>query len=308
MTWKACQLSPEARAISASRRTDIPALYAPWFLARLRAGWAEYIPAGPPRRCRVSLAPTEVRWFVFWTRWPRPFREALSLLQRRRFPVLVNLTITGLGGSPVEPGCPSPTRALEAALELAERLPPGAIQWRYDPIFLSERYPEAFHRDAFARLADALAGHVDRVAISRVQAYGRRVRPDLRRYEAEHSDAVIAEQERLSALALELQALAGQRGLELVVCADQPLREGLAARPAGCDSHAWAARVYPELTALRPPRHKPSRPGCACCAEVDIGVYDTCTMGCRYSYGSCDGATARRRAAAHDPQAPCLIP
>ncbi len=309
MHWSPHQLSPRARAISASRRTDIPALYAPWFRSRLAAGFAEYIPAGPPRRCRVSLLPEDVLWFVIWTRWSRPFEEALDQLLTARFPVLVNLTITGLGGTPVEPCAPATDRALAAAHHLTERLPPGAVQWRYDPVFLSERYDPGFHVERFARLADSLAGRVDRVAISFVQAYGRRVAPDLRGYERGHDDTLLSAQDhRRAALALDLQHLARERGIDLVVCADQGLQGLLGARPAACDSHAWAARVYPEVAALRPPRRKPTRPGCACCDEVDIGVYDTCTLGCRYCYASCDRGAAQRRATQHDPEGPCLIP
>jgi hypothetical protein len=309
MTWHPTQLSPRARPISASRRTDIPALYAPWFRGRLDEGWAEYIPAGPPRRCRVSLAPQDVLWFVFWTRWPRPFLPTLDHLLGRRFPVLFNLTITGLGGTAVEPGSPPTERALAAAHELAARLPPAAIQWRYDPVFLSERWDARFHAEGFARLADALAGRVDRVAISFVQAYGRRVAPDLHRYGREHGDALVPREDpRALDLARALAELARERGLRLVVCADDELRTALGVRPAGCDTHAWARAAWPELGAIRTPRLRPTRPGCACCEEVDIGVYDTCTTGCRYSYGSCDQATARRRAAQHDPRGAALIP
>mgnify|MGYP002639635939 FL=1 len=309
MTWRPSQLSPSARAISASRRTDIPALYAPWFQARLAAGWAEYIPAGPPRRCRVSLLPQDVLWFVLWTRWPRPFEAALDELLRRRFPVLCNLTITGLGGTPVEPGSPPLDRALAAAHALLDRLPPGAAQWRYDPVFLSERYDHAFHLDRFARLADSLAPRVDRVAISFVLPYGRRVAPDLRRYAQQQGDRLVPPEDPGGiALALALRDLAHERDLALVVCADAGLQQALGAPSAGCDQHGWAARVYPDLAAIRGPRAKPTRPACACCAEVDIGVYDTCTLGCRYSYGSCDRATARSRAAGHDPGAACILP
>ncbi len=308
MPWSLSKLRKTARAISASRRTDIPALYAPWFEARLEAGFAEYIPAGPPRRCRVSLRPEDVLWFVLWTRWPRPFDAALDTLRARRFPVLVNLTITGLGGTPVEPGSPPLDRAANAARAWVDRLPPGALLWRYDPVFLSARYDEAFHRERFQRIADALGPGFERVAISFVEPYGRRVAPDLRRYEADHDDALAPRDDpRQLDLARALQELARQRGLELVVCADSELAAALGARPAACDSHAWAVRTYPELAQLRPPRPKPTRPGCACCAEVDIGVYDTCTIGCRYSYGSCNQATARRRRARHDPAGACLI-
>ena len=59
---------------------------------------------------------------------------------------------------------------------------------------------------------------------------------------------------------------------------------------------------------LAPLRNKPTRPDCVCSQEFDIGVYDTCVFGCRYSYGSCNLACARLNFAKHDPAHPCLIP
>ncbi|MBN1335024.1 MAG: DUF1848 family protein [Deltaproteobacteria bacterium] len=309
MSWSVAALSPEARVVSASRRTDIPALYGRWFGARLDAGGCTYVPAGPPRTCRASLRPEDVRWFVFWTRWPRPFLPVLDTVLARRFPVIVNLTVTALGGTAVEPGGPPARRALTAARALADRLPRAALTWRYDPIFLSDRYDEAFHLDAFARLAEDLAGRVDHVVVSFVTRYGRRVAPDLARWEIESGDRLADPSlDRKVALVGQLEEIARAHGLPLAACCDPALTEALGLPPASCNGAHQAPRAWPELATLPLPRRKPGRPGCTCVAEVDIGVYDTCTLGCRYSYGSKDQATARARARRHDPDAPCLVP
>jgi len=308
-TWSAAALSPGARIVSASRRTDIPALYGAWFLNRLDAGWCTYGPAGPPRACRASLRPEDVRWIVIWTRWPRPFLPVLDAVLARGFPVIANLTATALGGTPVEPGGPPPDRALAAARDLADRLPRGAVLWRYDPIFLSDRHDAAFHLDAFPRLADGLAGHVDRVVVSFVTRYGRRVAPDLARWEAETGDRLADPGlDRKVTLVGRLAALARDRGMVLSACCDPPLSAALDLPPAACNGAGWAPRAWPVLAALPPPRARPGRPGCTCLAEVDVGAYDTCTLGCRYSYGSADRATALARARRHDPDDPCLVP
>lgn len=307
MHWSVASLDPRARVVSASRRTDIPALYCEWFLCRLEAGYADYIPAGPPRRYRASLLPQDVLWVNLWTRWPRPFLPALERLLARRFPVLVNLTITGLGDSPVEPGSPPADRALAAARELCERLPAGAVLWRYDPVFLSRRYDHDFHLENFQRLADGLAGLVDRAVISFVTPYGRRVAPDLRAYERDAGDRLVTAPEPRLALASALASLSAARGLRLCTCCDEPLQHNMGLSPAGCNQHGWACRAWPELAAVRAPRPRPTRPGCACCLEVDIGCYDSCTLGCRYSYGSRNRATALQRTRSHDPEGSCLV-
>lgn len=65
--------------ISASRRTDIPAFYAEWFVRRVRAGYCEVPnPMNPRQVARVSLLPEEVDAIVFWTRSPRAMLPRLA--------------------------------------------------------------------------------------------------------------------------------------------------------------------------------------------------------------------------------------
>ncbi len=309
MKWRVDRLSPEALGISASRRTDIPALFAPWFEQRLAAGFADYIPAGPPRRVRRSLAPEDVTHFVFWSKWPRPFFRALDRIAQIGYPVLWNVTITGLGASLLEPRVPPADKVVRATQQLARRHGRLAIQWRYDPVFVSDRLDLQHHLTTFARLCEQLAGSVDRVTTSLVHTYGRRVRPDLAAYEQEAGDRLVelpmAQQiEVLGAL----RQVAQEAGLAFTVCCLPEICDALGCEPAGCNRWAWACRVYPELLALAPLRDHPSRKGCACSKEADIGVYDTCTLGCRYSYGSRDRTIAERAFTRHDPTAPCILP
>ena len=59
--------------VSASRRTDIPAFYMEWMLARLRAGFALVRnPMNPAQVRRVGLTPEEADCIVFWSKNPAP--------------------------------------------------------------------------------------------------------------------------------------------------------------------------------------------------------------------------------------------
>lgn len=67
--------------ISASRRTDIPAFYAPWFLNRLGEGHVLVPnPFNPRSVSRVSLRPDAVDCIVFWTKNPAPMLPRLGEL------------------------------------------------------------------------------------------------------------------------------------------------------------------------------------------------------------------------------------
>ena len=67
--------------ISASRRTDIPACYGQWMMARLRAG--EVLVPNPynaSRISRVALSPGNVDCIVFWTKNAAPMLPLLDEL------------------------------------------------------------------------------------------------------------------------------------------------------------------------------------------------------------------------------------
>jgi len=308
MDWKAENLNSTAVGISASRRTEIPGLFARWFECRLQEGWAEYIPAGPPRRHRVSMAPPDVTHFTFWSRWPRPFFRVLERVLQLGYPVLWNVTITGLGRTPVEPYSPSLERAARAIIDLSTIVSPAAIQWRYDPVFLSKRFDSEHHLRTFTKLADLLRGHVDRVTTSVVQLYGRRVVPDLRAYERTSGDRLETSPQAVLELLGRLRNIAADASIPFRICCAPTLRTSLGCEPAGCNSWEWATRVYPALSRHRALRKRATRSDCACSEEIDIGVYDTCTLGCRYSYGSCNLERAQAHFARHDPQAASIVP
>ncbi|MEI6218522.1 MAG: DUF1848 family protein, partial [bacterium] len=72
--------------ISASRRTDIPAFYADWFMTRIRAGCCHVAnPRNPRQVSEVSLAPADVEAVVFWSKNPAPLVRHLAELDRLGF-------------------------------------------------------------------------------------------------------------------------------------------------------------------------------------------------------------------------------
>ena len=81
--------------ISASRRTDIPALYPEWFMNRLVGG--EVLVPNPYNRKKVSrieLSPETVDCFVFWTKNPEPMLPYLKMIDLLGFPYYFEMTIT----------------------------------------------------------------------------------------------------------------------------------------------------------------------------------------------------------------------
>ena len=155
--------------VSASYRTDVPAFWTPWFLARLEAGFARVRnPYGGPDY-EVSLRRGEVDGFVFWTRNLAPLLPHLERV-REVAPFAVQFTITGYPRA-LESSVIEAERAVAQLQEVRRRWGKRAAVWRYDPILATSLTPPDFHRANFAELAKALRGTVDEVTVSWANLY-----------------------------------------------------------------------------------------------------------------------------------------
>jgi hypothetical protein len=287
--------------ISASYRTDIPAFYAPWFMARLAAGFCRVRnPYGGPDST-VSLAPSDVDGFVFWTRNLGPLMPHLEAIGRRA-PFYVQFTITGYP-RPLERAVVAPERASDQLLALRAAFGPRAGIWRYDPIVISSLTPAAWHRETFAGLARRLAGSVDEVVVSFAAIY-RKTRRNLDAAARRHGFAwEDPTPEAKTALLAELAAIAASEGMRLTLCT-QPDLVGPDIQPARCiDAERLGDIAGRALTR----REKGNRPGCLCTESRDIGAYESCPHGCVYCYAVAGAERARRNHRAHDPDGDFLL-
>ena len=88
--------------ISASRRTDIPALYGEWFFNRIKEGFVDVVnPFNLKQVSRISLSPKVVDCIVFWTKNAAPIIDRLDALKDYKF--YFQFTITPYDED-VEPG------------------------------------------------------------------------------------------------------------------------------------------------------------------------------------------------------------
>src|SRR5262245_49905703 len=91
------EISASARIVSVSRRTDIPAYYADWFMQQIERGQVVYPNPISRKPVTLSLLPEHVLFLVFWTRNPHPLERHLARLDdlyQRAF--YFHFTINGL--------------------------------------------------------------------------------------------------------------------------------------------------------------------------------------------------------------------
>lgn len=267
--------------VSASRRTDVPALHAPWLLERLAAGHVQVRnPYAPSRVRRVDLVPAPagtLAALVLWTRNPGPLLPAVPEWEAQGLRTLWLVTVTGYP-RPLEPGAPDTRTAVEAVRCLAALVGRERVTWRYDPIFLCPALgmDREWHVGNFRRLATLLGDSVGRCVVSLYDDYAKaRRRLAAAGLEPDQEAAP-------SPLLLDFAAEAAHRGLALQSCCEAELPAEIS--PGACIDGALLDRLW--AVGAGDLRDRGQRPGCRCAPTVDIGAYDTCTHGCLYCYAT----------------------
>ena len=287
--------------ISASVRTDIPAFYGTWMMARLAAGYCLARNPFSQKPYRVSLLPGDADAFVFWTKNIGPFLKHLPEVRDRGFPFLVQHTLNGYPRA-LETSVIDARRTAESARSLASAFGPKVLVWRYDTLVFSSLTPAAFHLENFGRLAESLRGATDEVVISFAQLYAKTRRRLDAAAKAENFTWWDPPAEEKRALASQLADIARGNGMRLSLCSQKELlAPGVhEARCADADRLADIAG-RPILARLRG-----NRPPCGCFETRDIGDYDTCPHGCVYCYAVRSPELAVERFRRHDPNSEFL--
>ncbi len=277
-------LSPNAKIISASRRTDIPAFYATWMMNRLRAGFAETVnPFNARQVMRVSLRPQDVIAIVFWTRHPQPLLRHLDELLDRGYRFYFQWTFNRFPRVLEQTG-PAPEKVIDLMHQVAERLSPGHIQWRYDPIILSEAMSPQWHVENFAFLAERVKGATRRCYVSFLDFY-KKTRKNLEPLNGPFRVKEPTLQQQID-LMRKLQKIAQSNNIELYACCEDHLLEIPGVRKARCVDVEVIHELYPEVAVIR--RKLATRTQCGCYESKDIGAYDSCLFRCIYCYANAD--------------------
>jgi hypothetical protein len=294
----------QARIISASRRTDIPAFYAKWFINRIRAGFCTVPnPFNRKQVSVVSLKPEDVDVIVFWTRNPRPLMPYLSELDERGFRYYFQFTILNYPRQ-LDPKSPSLDVAVQTFTDLAKQVGSDKVIWRYDPIVFTPITTPEFHRENYAHIAERLAGKTSRSVISIVDAYKKAQKrmDDLARKGAPSEEW---DEERFGELIMSLAQTAAKHGMEIVSCAEEIDLTGYEVTKGKCVDNDFIKKVFDlDVSHTKDPTQ---RKACGCVVSKDIGMYDTCLFGCQYCYATQSFERAKQHFQEHNPDSPSLV-
>ncbi|MBN2416394.1 DUF1848 family protein [bacterium] len=254
------------RIISASRRVEMAGFY------------PERIVDVLDRRSPPDMTHT----VVVWSKHPENLLAHAHLREtlRRYDQLFFQITVTGMGGSVLEPNIPVPARVLDLLPGLVKMTgSPERIRLRFDPI-VHLRMPDGSrysNLEWFGTVLEAArAAGIRNVITSWMAVYPKVKR---RLVSAGIEPVVLSEPERMEE-AKRLTNGAAAYGVSLTGCCAAFLP------PAGCIDGPLLSRLHPDGYQAPPAAAGGQRTGCTCTRSWDIGWYYPCPGGCLYCYGN----------------------
>lgn len=282
--------------INAGSRTDIPAYYSDWFYNRIKEGYAMVRnPYYPEQVLKYRLSPEVVDIVVFCTKNPEPMMGRLECL--KDYSQFWSVTITPYGRD-IEPNVPSAITVMESFKKLAVKVGVNAVSWRYDPVFIDEKYSLEFHLEAFRKMAEVLSGYTKYCVVSFIDLYEK-----TKRNFKGVRNVSRSEQERL---VTEMVTIGKMYGITIKLCCENPELARFGADISGCVTKEVLEQAAGYSFVL-PKNKKLARPECECLLGNDIGVYNTCGHGCLYCYANYDMNIVKENMSMHDKNSPFLI-
>ncbi len=246
--------------ISASRRTDLVHYFPDDFIGGLE-----------------KYPPDRVHSIVIWTKDPGNMLKKGSLRNRllQYDQLFIHYTITGLGGSILEPCIPRPAEAMGMLPHLIETTgSPDRIRVRFDPIVnLKKDGQETGNLGFFPELAAYCESTgIFNISTSWMSLY-RKVARRLERSGIETAEFDFESQKAF------IERTAADHGITLHYCC-------VPGTPASrCIDGEMLSRLHPRGERASLARAKGQRELCGCTHSVDIGWYSLkCRGGCLYCY------------------------
>lgn len=281
--------------INTGMRTDIPAFYSEWFMNRIREGYVLVRnPYRPDWITRYELSPDVVDCLAFCTKNPAPMLRYIDEL--KRFHQYWFVTITPYDKD-IEPNVPPKEQVMQDFAALSEAVGTNRIAWRYDPIFIDDKYTIERHISDFETICRALSGYTNVCVISFIDLYEKVMRnfPQVR---------TVSSLERI-AIGKTFAETGSRYGITIKACGEG---NDLARYGVDCNG-CMTKETFEQAIGSRidVPKKKSQRAECSCVLGTDIGAYDTCGHLCRYCYANSNRENVRRNMKIHNPKSPFLV-
>jgi len=256
------------KIISASRRVDLVAFYPDYMVEKLE-----------------EIGTENIHTLVIWTKNPRNmlFHSKLNRVLEKLDQIYVLLTVTGLGGSPLEPRAPSVDQVFQYLPAIIDFIGSSRrLAIRYDPLIdvLYQGNERLCNLDII-KFSDILnRAHflgVERVIVSYVTLY----RKVIKRLKANNFDVLEHPLEEIADfIQNQMIPQVEKLGMKLSTCVLPNLTQK------GCIDARTLIEMHPLTIPCSQAKDKIQRGECHCTKSFDIGQWFSCYHGCVYCYGN----------------------
>lgn len=280
--------------INTGSRTDIPAFFSKWFLNRIEEGSVCTKNPYNDDIYRYSLDSKIIDCLCFCTKNPKPLLDNIEQLDK--YSQFWFVTITPYGRD-IEVNVPSFKKVIKSFKELSSYLGEGKVSWRYDPIFISDKYDLDFHVEMFARMASELEGYTKDCTISFIDLYQKVLRNFPEVCEVTRGEMLF--------IGEEFSKIAAEYDLQMKTCVEGTLLDKFGFDSSGCMTQKVLERAIGNN--LKIPKGKYTIRECNCLFGRDIGAYNTCLHGCKYCYANSNMKLVKKNNKLHNPDSELLI-
>ncbi len=284
---------PSKIVISASRRTDIPAFYLPWFMEQIKRGVFEVVNPFNRQVRKVPATPADVHTIVFWSKDFGLFlkENQAKKLQQAGYHLFFNFTINS-SAPLLEPHVPTLDVRLKQLEQLCDRFGSSVINWRFDPI--------CFFRVSNGELQDNL--HDLRRIAEKAAECG------IKRCITSFLDFYPKIDKRIAVLpgfsfsnpppdtkkttVLKIEQLLSAYKINLKLCCEKEvmnqLPESSSVTESSCIPNDLLVKLFGGNLSLKKDTGQRIRKGCGCRVSVDIGSYHhhPCFHNCLFCYAN----------------------
>lgn len=280
--------------LNTGTRTDIPAFFSQWFLNRVSEGFVCSRNPYNNEIYRYEINPEVVDCMCFCSKNPKALVKNIDEISDYRQFWFVTITPYG---KDIEVNVPNYKKVIKTFCEISQTLKRDAIAWRYDPIFISEKYDLDFHIDKFEEMASQLCEYTSDCTISFIDLYRKVLRnfPEVREVTTEEQ-LIIGEN---------FSKIAQKYDLNMKTCVEGTLLDQFGFDSTGCMTKQVLEKAIGNN--LKVPRGKYHNRQCNCLMGRDIGAYNTCLHGCRYCYANANMKLVKKNQKLHNPSSPLLI-
>jgi dihydroneopterin aldolase len=256
------------KVVSASRRVDLVAFYPDYMVERLE-----------------DIGPENIHTLIIWTKNPQNMLEhrKLRLILQKMNQIYVLLTVTGLGGTYLEPNAPKQNQIFPQLPRIIDFIgSPRRLAVRYDPlievIYQSKERICNIDVNLFEQVLSAshLLG-IKRIIVSYVTVYAK-VKKRLAKNGFQMVDHPI--EEIIDFIKTEMMPRTVKLGMELSTC----VLPNLTTR--GCIDGATLIKLHPSNEPCSLAKDRSQRDACHCTKSTDIGQWFACYHNCLYCYGN----------------------